>query len=176
MVRGILAEYKIGKLEKQPDSEKGPDLENPYWNEPERHPAIKVNKLAPFNGEPPPSLLTREFITPNDLHFIRNRLPVPDIKLAEFEFTLQLGLKSVKYSLEELKSKFEVVETPITLMCGGNRRQEFKSRVLDKKVNGLSWDQCAISTSRWKGIYVCDLLEAHGITHKWARENNFNHL
>lgn len=84
MVRGILAEYKIGKLEKQPDSEKGPDLENPYWNEPERHPAIKVNKLAPFNGEPPPSLLTREFITPNDLHFIRNRLPVPDIKVTNF--------------------------------------------------------------------------------------------
>ena len=43
-------------------------------------------------------------------------------------------------------------------------------------IKGLSWDQCAISTSRWKGIYVCDLLEAHGITHKWARENNFNHL
>ena len=95
MVRGILAEYKIGKLEKQHDSEKGPDLENPYWNEPERHPAIKVNKLAPFNGEPPPSLLTREFITPNDLHFIRNRLPVPDIKVTNFHDTNFLEIQEI---------------------------------------------------------------------------------
>jgi sulfite oxidase len=79
MVRGILAEFKIGTLKEGEEKFVEKDSTNPYSNEPERHPGIKVNKQAPFNGEPPPSLLTREFITPNELHFIRNRLPVPDV-------------------------------------------------------------------------------------------------
>ena len=81
MVREILSEYKIGTLLEDPAEEKKRDLSDPYWNEPERHPAIRVNKLTPFNGEPAPSLLGMSFITPNDIHFIRNRLPVPDINV-----------------------------------------------------------------------------------------------
>ena len=59
------------------------DLGSPYGNEPSRHPAFKINKEQPFNGEPPPTLLKQSFITPNELHFIRNRLPVPDINVRE---------------------------------------------------------------------------------------------
>lgn len=131
MVRGILAEYKIGKLEKLPDSENPPDLQNPYWNEPERHPAIKVNKLAPFNGEPPPSLLTRDFITPNDLHFIRNRLPVPDIKVSLIAFSnceqksiVQLRPfinKSLK--IHSLRKKLTGVKIPEHMFLVINSRQ-----------------------------------------------------
>ena len=40
----------------------------------------------------------------------------------------------------------------------------------------MGWGQCAISTSRWKGILVADLLEKHGITRKWAAEQGFVHL
>ena len=59
------------------------DLDSPYGNEPVRHPAFKINKEQPFNGEPPPSLLKQSFITPNELHFIRNRLPVPDVDVRD---------------------------------------------------------------------------------------------
>ena len=45
---------------------------------------MKINNPTPFNGEPPPSLLLRSFITPNELHFIRNRLPVPQVDVCRF--------------------------------------------------------------------------------------------
>ena len=63
---------------------------------------------------------------------------------------------------------------------------------------GLGWGQCAISTARWKGLRhsfrnfrakkpesavlkktkkrVADLLEAHGIDFKNAKENGYIHL
>ena len=67
-------------------------MTSPYGNEPERHPSFKINKKAPFNGEPPPSLLKQSFITPNELHFIRNRLPVPDVKARRGAYmTLRFG-------------------------------------------------------------------------------------
>ena len=82
MVQQILSQYYIGDLDPADMVEKKGqvDLSSPYGNEPERHPSFKINKKAPFNGEPPPSLLKQSFITPNELHFIRNRLPVPDVK------------------------------------------------------------------------------------------------
>ena len=53
----------------------------------------------------------------------------------DFGFTLEIGEKSIKYSFDELKSKFTNIEMPITLMCAGNRRAEFNANIKDKKVN-----------------------------------------
>jgi sulfite oxidase len=40
------------------------NMEDPYANEPRRHPALRVSSVKPFNAEPPPPLLTDSFITP----------------------------------------------------------------------------------------------------------------
>lgn len=50
-----------------------------FSNDPERHPALLVRNSKPFNAETPPSLLTDHFYTPNELFFVRNHLPVPDV-------------------------------------------------------------------------------------------------
>ena len=55
---------------------------------------MKINNATPFNGEPPPSLLLRSFITPNELHFIRNRLPVPEVDVSLLSFIAKFKSKS----------------------------------------------------------------------------------
>lgn len=76
----------------------GPELSierNSYALDPIRDRALHVRAKAPFNAEPPPELLLKSFVTPNELFFVRNHLPVPDIRDVD-AFTLKLsglGLK-----------------------------------------------------------------------------------
>lgn len=43
-------------------------------------------------------------------------------------------------------------------------------------IQGLSWDQCAISTARWKGVLLADILEDCGISYKECRAKGLVHL
>ena len=43
-------------------------------------------------------------------------------------------------------------------------------------VQGLSWGQCAISTARWKGVLLADILEYAGISYKDCRAKGLVHL
>lgn len=63
---------------------------NRYALDPIRDPALHVRAKAPFNAEPPPELLLQSFVTPNELFFVRNHLPVPDIQDLN-AFTLKLS-------------------------------------------------------------------------------------
>lgn len=73
---GNLREEDVATLERLRKERYG---DGPYSRDPQRHPALKVNSSMPFNAEPPPELLMESFITPNDLFFVRNHLPVPDV-------------------------------------------------------------------------------------------------
>ena len=55
---------------------------DPYANEPERHPALVVRTQKPFNAETPGALLAGAALTPVDLFYVRNHLPVPHIDAA----------------------------------------------------------------------------------------------
>ena len=46
---------------------------------PTRLPLFRVNSDKPFNAEPPLTVITDSFITPNELFYVRNHLPVPTI-------------------------------------------------------------------------------------------------
>ena len=75
--------------------------QDPYVNDPSRHPALKINTKTPFNAEPPMQLLADNFVTPNDIFFIRNHLPVPDIDANTYELEITgEGVKTIKLSLE----------------------------------------------------------------------------
>ena len=75
--------------------------QDPYVNDPSRHPALKINTKKPFNAEPPMQLLADNFVTPNDIFFIRNHLPVPDIDANTYELEITgEGVKTIKLSLE----------------------------------------------------------------------------
>ncbi|OQR99410.1 sulfite oxidase [Thraustotheca clavata] len=135
----------------------------PYANEPMRHPAMKINSNQPFNAEPPPELLMETFITPNDLFFIRNHLPVPDIDINQHKIEISgigFGQDGISLSVEDLKTTFKQREVITTIQCAGNRRAEM-SQI--KQVNGLSWDTTALSTAKWTGVYLSDILAFYGI-------------
>ncbi|XP_068123706.1 sulfite oxidase, mitochondrial isoform X2 [Hyperolius riggenbachi] len=161
----ILQEYKVGVLSVD-DKEEVRDFSDPYCQDPSRHPVLKVNSLKPFNAEPPPEMLTENYITPNELFFKRNHLPVPDINPDEFQLTVQrpqgTNLEApLKLSLGDLKSKFPRHEVIATLQCAGNRRSEMNAM---KTVKGLEWGIAAISNARWAGVRLRDVLLDAGYT------------
>ncbi|XP_069826602.1 sulfite oxidase, mitochondrial [Dendropsophus ebraccatus] len=164
-VMEILQEYKVGVL--SPDDKEEPrDFSDPYSGDPPRHPILKINSQKPFNAEPPPELLTENFITPKELFFKRNHLPVPNINPDDYELIVertsgaQQG-KPLKLSLEDLKTKFPRQEVTATLQCAGNRRSEMNAI---KPVKGLDWGASAISTAHWAGVWLRDVLSDAGYT------------
>lgn len=160
-VRELLAEYKIGEL--NPEDEVSPptlEASDPYADDPVRHPALRINSQRPFNAEPPPELLTENYITPNPIFFTRNHLPVPSVDPDTYRLHVvgARGGQSLSLSLDDLY-KFPKHEVTVTLQCAGNRRSEM-SEV--KEVKGLEWRTGAISTARWAGARLCDVLAQAG--------------
>lgn len=159
-VRELLAEYKIGEL--SPEDKAPPTLKtsDPYADDPVRHPALTVNSQRPFNAEPPPGLLTDTYITPNSIFFTRNHLPVPNLDPKTYRLQV-VGAhrgKSLSLSLDDLR-RFPKHEITVTLQCAGNRRSEMTRF---KEVKGLDWRIGAISTARWAGARLCDVLAQAG--------------
>ncbi|XP_040839871.1 sulfite oxidase, mitochondrial [Ochotona curzoniae] len=155
-VRELLAQYKIGELDPKDNTPSTLDTSDPYANDPVRHPALKVNSQRPFNAEPPPELLAENYITPNSIFFTRNHLPVPNVDPDTYRLHVvgAPGSDSLSLSLDDLR-KFPKHEVTVTLQCAGNRRSEM-SQV--KEVKGLEWRTGAISTARWAGARLCDVL------------------
>ena len=76
----ILEGLRIGNY-KADQTESHADANDPYSTDPERHPALIVRSERPFNAETPTSLLADNFITPNELFYVRNHLPVPEVRI-----------------------------------------------------------------------------------------------
>jgi sulfite oxidase len=161
-VLDMLEEMRIGDLDAAAQQQEQLDEDDPYAQEPERHPAMRINSEKPFNGEPPPELLVDAgFITPNELYYIRNHLPVPVIDPEEYRLEVIVeGVGSVKLSLEDLKTKFPLYTVVTAIQCAGNRRTEMKKL---KEVKGLNWEHGAISNSEWRGVRLRDILAFAGI-------------
>lgn len=164
-------------------------LNTGYSLDPTRDSALLVRAAAPFNAEPPPELLLKSFVTPNDIFFVRNHLPVPVVSdLDTFTVTFSgVGLPrgvyiqsltlvacythsfhvpsfattEIAFTLAELKSTFAHKTITATIQCAGNRRSEM-SRV--KNVRGLVWEKTAISTAKWTGVLLADVLSHFGIS------------
>lgn len=157
-VHEILKGYRIGRL-------KGgapPPTGDPYAKEPtDRSPALIVRSTKPMNSETPKELLAASLITPTELFYVRNHLPVPEVD--EETYRLQVegqGLRAVNLSLNELKTKFKKHEVTATVQCTGNRRVELQSV---KPIKGLEWEGGSISTAVWGGVRLRDVLKYAGL-------------
>ena len=145
---------------------------DPYKNEPDRHPLLIVHSDTPMNAEVPADIMTREYITPTKLFYIRNHHPVPLLNDDDMhDFRLEVNLTELiddtsanrskkrkvvaKLSLEQIKSlpKVEIVST---LQCSGNRRSGFNNL---RQTSGTNWGQGAISTAKWGGVRLIDVLQ-----------------
>ena len=158
-----LEELRIGNV--HPSDKFKTEVRNPndpFTNEPRRHPALRVNSPKPFNSEPPPELLVDNFITPNELFFIRNHLPVPNVNDANFELKIEgEGIrKPISLKISDLKRKFKVHTITATVQCAGNRRTHMAQH---KPVKGLSWGMSAISNAEWTGVKLADVLAHAGV-------------
>ena len=66
------------------------ESDSPFAGDPSRHPALLVNNATPFNAETPLAIIGDSFITPTELFYVRNHLPVPlvDPDTYELEVTV----------------------------------------------------------------------------------------
>ncbi|TPP67670.1 Sulfite oxidase mitochondrial [Fasciola gigantica] len=171
-VTEMLKEFYIGDLAVTTPVEDGLS-KGPYANEPERHPALLTLSHAPRNAETPPELIPDHPVTPTKLFFVRNHLPVPDIKPEEHELKISSQSLSNNHTkmevflkLDTLKKEFPRHKVICTIVCAGNRRSEMaKEDAMEAKtsgrrpiIRGLSWKHSAISTAEWTGVYLRDVL------------------
>lgn len=160
-VLDMFEKYRIGNLAPDDVGESMKNMDDPYGNEPRRHAALKPSSKKPFNAEPPLRLLVDSLVTPNELFYVRNHLPVPDIDASTYELEVcdEKSEKENVLTLKDLK-KYPKHSITATIMCAGNRRSEM-TKV--KGVKGLSWGQAAIGNANWSGARLCDVLKDLGI-------------
>ena len=123
---------------------------------------VRLTGKHPFNAEPPLDLLDT-FITPTNLHVVRNHNKVP--KLSWDTHTLCIGgplvTNPLKLSMDELVNTMPSLEFPVTLSCCGNRRKEMN---LIKQTIGFSWGAGGVGTNVYKGVPLRDLLLTAGVS------------
>ncbi|KAI3434691.1 hypothetical protein D9Q98_002754 [Chlorella vulgaris] len=158
-VKGMLEQYRIGRLKGGLPAKA---MADPYANEPQRLPALIVRTQKPMNAEPPKELLVGALLTPNELFYIRNHLPVPQIDPETYRLKVEgEGLRTMELSLEDLKTRFRRHSVVATMQCTGNRRNDFNET--SRVVKGLEWDGGSISTATWSGVRLRDVLLAAGL-------------
>ncbi|KAG6884420.1 hypothetical protein C0993_011292, partial [Termitomyces sp. T159_Od127] len=115
----------------------------------------------PFNAEAKLNVLfSKGFLTPSNLFFVRNHGAVPQVDTQtarEWKVAIHgLCENPVIFTVEELRSKFEVITVPVTLVCAGNRRKE--QNVVQKSL-GFSWGAAGLSTALFTGVRLADVLD-----------------
>ena len=157
----LMEEMRIGNLDEADvvvGTQQGDDEStDPYRVDSsiERHPGLVFITERPANAEVPPSLLCDSFLTPNELFFVRHHFPVPDPSEAGSD---RVKIGDIHLSLEDIETRFEQQEVIATIQCTGNRRTGFNA-VEGKSVKGLTWSVGAISTARWKGAKLSDVIK-----------------
>ncbi|KAG2422511.1 hypothetical protein HXX76_015979 [Chlamydomonas incerta] len=163
-VFAILEPYRIGTLEggAAAAAAASASLKDPYAGDPARHPVLIPRTQKPFNGETPGSLLAAAAVTPTDVFFVRNHLPVPAVDTQAYRLQVAgEGARALELSLADLQSRFRKHHVTATIQCSGNRRNEMSAV---KPVKGLEWDQGAIGTAVWGGVRLRDVLKAAGLS------------
>ena len=135
-----------------------------WVNEPvhERHPDLKRHTKRPFNAEPS-NLALRSMYTPKGQHYRRTHAPVPLVDDDAYRLSVEIEGDSAltqKVSLSEIY-KFPQREISCTMMCTGNRRGEYNQF---GQTAGLPWKNGSISTAKWRGCFLRDVLSAAGIS------------
>ncbi len=132
----------------------------PAWPD---EPDVLISRSEnPLNLETPVERLG-DWLTPNELFFVRNHLKPPDLR--EKPFSIQVdGLveRPEELSLAEL-SGLEQVVVPAVLQCSGNGRAFF-----DPLPPGIRWERGAVGQAEWSGVRLRDVLARSGVKQETA--------
>ncbi len=104
-----------------------------------------------------------DLVTPTDRFFTRSHAATPRIDPAVWR--LEVGgmvARPRRFSLEELLGAFPRREVAATLICAGLRRDEFLA--FGPLPGELPWGADPVSTGRWSGVALADLLRAAGVS------------
>ncbi|MEX2262479.1 MAG: sulfite oxidase [Bryobacteraceae bacterium] len=118
-------------------------------------------KLIPRSQEPPnletPVQLLADWITPNEVFFIRCHLAPPDVRLEDWKLQVTgLVRQPVTLAMDDLKRLPEITQV-VTLECAGNGRAFFNPRT-----EGDQWERGAVGTARWTGVRLADVIRKAG--------------
>lgn len=125
-----------------------------------KHEGLIILNDRPINAETPPHLLN-DAITPADKFFVRNNgIPPADIDVESWTLTIEgeSAQTSKSFTIEDLKSKFEIVSYQLTIECGGNGRSEF-----NPPAKGNQWSTGAVGCPKWTGVRLRDVLKDVGV-------------
>ncbi|XP_063982635.1 sulfite oxidase [Diachasmimorpha longicaudata] len=169
-VHRLLESMRIGNVDmsEEEKSKKEEAMSDPYENEPRRHKALKVNGMKPFCAEPPAPMMVESFLTPQDLFYVRNHLPVPEVDLKTYDVEIAIEDETKKVLTVESIKKYPKYTVTSAVMCGGNRRSEMNAV---RPLRGLSWNVGAVGNAAWSGARLCDVLLDLGIN-----ENDWDHV
>jgi DMSO/TMAO reductase YedYZ molybdopterin-dependent catalytic subunit len=112
--------------------------------------ALQMIHPAPYNAEAPPEALVGE-ITPTGLHYVRSNFALP-----AHDGTLEVGgavTNPITLTLDDLRA-MPAHERAVTLECAGNGRLETRPLPI-----GEPWGDYAVSTARWTGALLHEVLE-----------------
>ncbi|XP_011301327.1 sulfite oxidase [Fopius arisanus] len=165
-IHRLLESMRIGNVDTTGEEQSKEEVYDPYGDEPKRHKALKVNGLKPFCAEPPASMMVESFLTPLDLFYVRNHLPVPRVDPNDYDLEIAIEEDTKKVlNLESIK-KYPKYTVTTAIMCGGNRRSEMNAV---KPLRGLSWNVGAVGNASWSGARLSDVLSDLGINEDdWA--------
>jgi DMSO/TMAO reductase YedYZ molybdopterin-dependent catalytic subunit/glyoxylase-like metal-dependent hydrolase (beta-lactamase superfamily II)/rhodanese-related sulfurtransferase len=127
-----------------------------------KDPRLLVWSEEPLNAETPLDLLCDSALTPNEVFFVRNHGPLPEVDPATYRLTVR-GLvgKPLTLSPENLRHRFEHVTLDAVVSCAGNRRSELAA--IAAIPGQAPWGPGATGNARWGGIRLRDVLQAAGL-------------
>jgi len=84
--------------------------------------SLIIRSEVPADFETPIPLLDRQWLTPNDLHFIRCHLPIPRVDLNTWNLTIDGEVQQpLKLEMQDIH-RFRETNQTVTLECSGNGR------------------------------------------------------
>jgi len=123
----------------------------------EKHIGLIIREREPVNLEYPFDQLD-EFLTPNDLFYIRSHFKAPQLDRDTYELSITGAVRQpFTISYQDLLA-MPAVTRPATLECAGNGRI-----FLVPQVKGAQWQLGAVSTAQWTGVPLSALLERAGL-------------
>ena len=115
--------------------------------------ALITRSEEPLNLEMPFWTLD-EFVTPNEMFYVRCHFPVPEIDPRSWRLQVEGAVgEPIAVSLDELRGLPQSTVTA-TMECAGNGRSH-----LEPKVKGVAWDIGAVGNATWTGVLLRDVLE-----------------
>ena len=136
----------------------------------DKDPSFIVRSESPVCGGPPLARLVERPLTWREDFFVRNHGAIPDLSLDGWRLSIEgLVETPLRLTLAELVARFPRRDAVATLQCAGNRRDEL---IGVRPIPGeVPWGAEAVSTARWGGVSLADVLGAvrikDGASHVW---------